>query len=227
MGAFIVMGEDGKEVDAGEYCSLPTYFNLWKRDLSELKVSRPVEDICKDCYTFANRHRYLTNHTMGCDDDDGNGNVDGNGNGNGNGNNNGDGKCSSDGCSNDGETNNGSKDVSDDGVRPLMNVDLNRPEVVSTKADKERELMLLQAAAHIKMARAQRALYQAKVADAVADAAAGKEHSVRRYTFVVDYGQNMELPVYNNEQPGCTYYFSPMSVYNLGVVDHAHIHNDG
>jgi hypothetical protein len=30
MGAYIVMGEDGKEVDAGEYCSFPSYFNLWK-----------------------------------------------------------------------------------------------------------------------------------------------------------------------------------------------------
>ncbi len=83
--------------------------------------------------------------------------------------------------------------------------------------------MLLQAVAHIKMARAQRVLYQAKVVDAVADATAWKEHSVRRYTFVVDYGQNMELPMYNKEQPSCTYYFSPMSVYNLLVVDHAHI----
>jgi hypothetical protein len=46
--------------------------------------------------------------------------------------------------------------------------------------------MLLQAVVHIKMARAQRALYQDKVADAVADATAGKEHLVRRYTFVVD-----------------------------------------
>jgi hypothetical protein len=87
--------------------------------------------------------------------------------------------------------------------------------------------MLLQAAVHIKMARTQRALYQAKVADAVADATARKEHLVRRYTFVVDYGQNMELPVYNKEQPGCMYYFSPMSIYNLGVVNHAHIYDDG
>jgi hypothetical protein len=77
------------------------------------------------------------------------------------------------------------------------------------------------------MARAQRALYQAKVADAIADATAKKEHLVRRYTFVVDYRQNMELPMYNKEQPGCTYYFSPMSVYNLGVVKHAHVYDDG
>jgi hypothetical protein len=88
-------------------------------------------------------------------------------------------------------------------------------------------LLLLQAAAHIKMARAQRALYQAKVAYAVADATARKELLVRRYSFVVDYGQNMELPVYNKEQPGCTNYFSLMSIYNLGVVDHAHIYDDG
>ena len=37
--------------------------------------------------------------------------------------------------------------------------------------------MLLEAAAHIKMARVQRALYQAKVDQAVQHATAGKEHS--------------------------------------------------
>jgi hypothetical protein len=41
-GAFIVMGEDGQEVDTGEYCFFPTYFNLWKRDFPDLKVSQPV-----------------------------------------------------------------------------------------------------------------------------------------------------------------------------------------
>jgi hypothetical protein len=54
MGPYIVMGEDGKEVDAGEYCSFPTYLNLWKRDFPDLKVSRLVEDICKYYYAFAN-----------------------------------------------------------------------------------------------------------------------------------------------------------------------------
>jgi hypothetical protein len=187
MGAFIVTGGDDKEVDAEEYCSFPTYFNLWKRDFLDLKVSRPVEDICKDCYVFANHHRYLANRTMGCNDDDGEGNSNGNGNSNsngdsnGNGNNNdnadsrnGKGKRSNYGCSNDSSNNDGSKDFSDVGVHPIRNVDLNCLDAVSTKADEERELMLLQAAAHIKMARAQRALYQAKVADAVADAIARK-----------------------------------------------------
>jgi hypothetical protein len=165
MGAFIVTGEDCKEVNAGENCSFQTYFNLWKHDFPDLKVSRPVEGICNNCYACANRHRYLTNHTMGRDDDDGDGISDG--------------KPSNDGRSNDGDNNDSSNDVSNVGVHPMRNVDLNRPEVASTKADKERELMLLQAAAHIKMVRAQRALYQAKVADTVADATARKEHWVR------------------------------------------------
>ena len=44
---------------------------------------------------------------------------------------------------------------------------------------------------------------------------------------MVDYGQNMQVPIFNNEQPGSTYYFSPLSVYNLGMVDHAHVYDDG
>jgi hypothetical protein len=180
-------------------------------------VSRPVEDICKDCYAFSNRHRYLANHTMGCNDDDGKGND----------NNSSNGERSSDGCSNEGSNNDGSNNFSDVGVRTMGNTDLHCLEAASTMTEEQRELMLLQAAVHIKMARAQRALYQAKVADAIADATAEKEHLVRRYTFVVDYGQNMELPVYNKEQPGCKYYFSPMSIYNLGVVNHAHGYDDG
>jgi len=108
-----------------------------------------------------------------------------------------------------------------------VDVNLNAPEASWRKSDEERELMLLEAAIHIKMARAQRALYRAKVAQAVQDATAEKDHSEKVYTFVVDYGQNMELPSYNSEQPGCTYYFSPLTVFNLGVVNHAHTYNDG
>ncbi len=125
-------------------------------------MSRPVENICKDCYTFANRHRYLANHTMGRDDDDGdgdgdgdgygngNGNGDSNGNGNGGGNGNSEGEHSNDGRSNEGNNDDGSNNIFDVGVRPIRNLDLNHPEAASTKVDKERELMLLQAVVHIK-----------------------------------------------------------------------------
>jgi hypothetical protein len=70
-------------------------------------------------------------------------------------------------------------------------------------------------------------LYQEKIDKARRDSSADTVHSERVYVFVVEYGQNMELPVYNSEQPGCTYYYSPLSVYNLGMVDHGHVCENG
>ena len=64
----------------------------------------------------------------------------------------------------------------------------------------------------MKMARAQRALYRAKMAQAVQDATSKKDHLEKVYTFIVDYGRNMELPSYNSGQPGTMYYFSPLTV---------------
>ncbi len=57
-----------------------------------------------------------------------------------------------------------------------MNVDLNSAEAASNGADEERELMLLQAAEHVKMARAQRALYQAKAAKNFVEADRIRKH---------------------------------------------------
>jgi hypothetical protein len=200
-GGLVVTAEAGKEADPGEYVSFPTYYSMWKRDFKNLKVSRPAEDICKDCYVFANRHRHLAHHrsVRGEDVSD-----------------------SDDGDSSSDDTNDAEVDE-----RRTTPVDLDKADAASNEAQEEKELMLMQAAKHVEMARAQRALYQAKVADAVADAKEGKEHTERRYTFVVDYGQNMELPSYKDEQPGITYYYSPLSIYNLGIVDHAHRYNDG
>ena len=214
LGGYVVTAEDeGMEVDPGAYVTFPTYLNLWKRDFKNLKVSRPAEDICKDCYMFANRHRHLAHHSTTMRRHDGD-----------------DVLLHSDSSSSGDDSGDDEDDddvLANHGVGLTMNVDLKSAEAASNGADEERELMLLEAAEHVKMARAQRALYQAKVADAVADATEGKNHTVRRYTFVVDYGQNMELPVYNKEQPGITYYYSPLSVYNLGIVDHAHVYDDG
>ena len=41
--------------------------------------------------------------------------------------------------------------------------------------------------------------------------------------FFVDYGKKLELPVFKHKQPGPSYYYSPMSMYNLGMVNHAQI----
>jgi len=215
VGVAIAEGVEGKPIDNSEYVSYPTYFYVWKKSFPNLKVSRPAEDICAYCYAFANRHRYLASHSLATRTPE-NGDAD---------------KSDVDedeGVSSGGEEETAMTTDRSEGVSTTTSRSSNvlTPEAARNKIDEEREMMLLEAANHIKMARAQRALYQEKVAAAVASTRAGKQHGESVYCFVVDYGQNMELPIYNSEQPGVTYYFSPLSVYNMGMVNHGHDYGD-
>ena len=65
----------------------------------------------------------------------------------------------------------------------------NDPECAATKAEEERELLLLNAGKHVKMARVQRSLYQEKVAKAREDALLHKVHSEQTYTFTTRSSQ--------------------------------------
>ena len=87
--------------------------------------------------------------------------------------------------------------------------------------------MLIRAAVHVNAARVQRLLYRFYVNKAIKDATVNVAHSDRCYTFVVDYGQNMELPVYHDQQPGVRYYYSPLGIYNCGIVNLAHVCENG
>jgi hypothetical protein len=113
---------------------------VWKRDYPDLKVSRPVEDICNLCYTFAHRHKFFADHTTkrsGCDNDN---NV-------------------QDEADNDvGDDN--SPNVVEEIARLTERINLDKPDCASDKVAEEREQMILEAADHIKMAKAQRKLYQ-------------------------------------------------------------------
>ena len=210
-GGLIVTRMGGKAVDSGEYVSLTTYCYKWKQQYPHLKVSKPAEDICQYCYAFCNRHRYLASHSLF-------------------------GVC--------GDGNEDEEEILlnleldkanavDDGGAAVNNVTgvgesaEDQPDSAANPVAEEREKLQLDSAEHSKMARTQRALYQEKVVAAVKDAEGGVLHSERTYTFVVDYGQNMELPLYNKEQPGITYYYSVMCVYSLGMVNHAHVYNNG
>ncbi len=37
----------------------------------------------------------------------------------------------------------------------------------------------------------------------------------------------MQCPCYNSKQPGCTYYYTSLNVFNFGVVDHSHDYGNG
>ena len=114
-----------------------------------------------------------------------------------------------------------------DGLAEILAMELIDADRAAFDADEYRERMLIRTAEHVNSARVQCLLYRFYVAKAIMDAKAHKPHCDRTYTFVVDYGQNMELPVYFDEQPGCTYYYSPLGVYVLGVVNHVHKYGHG
>mgnify|MGYP006193901915 CR=1 FL=1 len=61
----------------------------------------------------------------------------------------------------------------------------------------------------------------------MSDAKNGVEYSKRRSTLTVDFGQNIQVPCYNSEQPVCTYYYTPMTANNFGIVNHSHDYGNG
>ena len=52
-GAFKISRDDGGGIDNGEFVSYTRFYLKWKQDYPNLKVSRPVEDICNICYMAA------------------------------------------------------------------------------------------------------------------------------------------------------------------------------
>jgi hypothetical protein len=96
-----------------------------------------------------------------------------------------------------------------------------------SKVEEAKELLIIECSKHIDMARTQRFLYQSLEAAAVSDAKNGVEYSKRRSTLTVDFGQNIQVPCYNSEQPGCTYYYTPVTVNNFGIVNHSHDYGNG
>jgi hypothetical protein len=72
---------------------------------------------------------------------------------------------------------------------------------------------------HVREAQSQRELVNELLAKSKEDALNDVPHCKRTYTFCADYAQNMDVPSFRGEQPGDTYYFSPLSVYVFGVAD--------
>jgi hypothetical protein len=83
-----------------------------------------------------------------------------------------------------------------------------------------RERILIDAAKHCSNAKAQRDYFNRLTAEAKqANTVVPLAHHIRHWLLVADYCQNMGIPHFGGEQPGETYYFSPLSVYCFGVVN--------
>jgi hypothetical protein len=103
--------------------------------------------------------------------------------------------------------------------------------------DETRENLIEKAGKHVKDAKAQRAYMEEKKEEAKEDENKNPavQWSEMQDTLVADYCQNMELPYFGSDQPGDTYYFSPLSIYCFGISNlaktpdhlHAYIYKDG
>jgi hypothetical protein len=76
---------------------------------------------------------------------------------------------------------------------------------------------VLKMSLHVESARKMRALAREESREAKEDAT--KPHSEQRHCFVMDYSQNLGLPHFGDEQPGETYYYSPLSVFCFGTIN--------
>jgi hypothetical protein len=198
-GTLTVVEEDSTtntndEEQCRAYVNLRTYWRQWKRLYPHMKVSRPAEEICGYCYTFANRHRILSSRQSGMQQEQ---------------------EQQETTLAGDGED---EREL----IEMLNSISLDIPGAAFTKIEEAKEKLIQECSLHIEMAWAQRLLYQMLEKAAVDDAKDAVEHTKRRYTLTCDFGQNMQCPCYNSNQPGCTYYYTPLNIYNFGVVDHSY-----
>ena len=188
------------------YVSLMTFYAIWKRDYPHVKVSRQAEDTCSLCDQFANRHKFaiagstanstadaslFTNTDDDTDDDlpdledwvrraesDDEGEDEEEGTG----------VTASEESQAAGQGENTEEESESEAI-------MNNPNAVAANQNIEnREQMIGRAFLHVEMARVQRVLYSTLIENARDDTRNAVQHSDRRYTFVVDYGQNMEIP---------------------------------
>ena len=88
-------------------------------------------------------------------------------------------------------------------------------------------------AKHVIMFETQISYVKKKAKDAITDKVDRAGWKNRIYCFCGDYSQNLDLPHFGSEQPGDTYYFSPLTVNVFGLVDHttevlsAYVYNEG
>ena len=173
--------------------SWPTFCLFWQQNFPKLCISIPAEDICDECVVFANRHKFLKRKAKGDPDD--------------------------------------SYYEEENEQEPPVEATVTATAIDTSKLTDDEKLLLddvdlanheqivIDAAKHVMMARRQRLLFIKKKEDAKRDAKKKVKQDERVYTFVADFAQNMYLPNFSAEQPGATYYYSPLNVYPFGIVD--------
>ena len=108
-------------------------------------------------------------------------------------------------------------------VQAKIEHDIDDKGKAANEEDENNEQKLLHAAEHVKKVSSHCNYCQIVVKLAIYDTVSNTPQCDHKYTFVVDYGQNMECL----NHPGVVYYYAALSSYNLRVGDHATILKKG
>ncbi|KAG7361881.1 hypothetical protein IV203_025547 [Nitzschia inconspicua] len=184
------------------------YCTYWKDNYRNLRIRKPTEDICNYCYKIYNFHKFRSTE-----------------------------KESS--VAEEGKEPENLEELFEERVHQLeeedgvdfdqFGNDSTNPDdpITVTKEVEKMERKLLEAAMHVRKARAMRALVNQKIALARKDRKEEVPHSERVYTLIADFCQNMELPHFGAVQPGETYFLTPAKLEGFGVADVSHVGDDG
>jgi hypothetical protein len=99
-------------------------------------------------------------------------------------------------------------DDDDDDDRDAMKI------AISDDLAKEMEKVVM----HVNEAKSQREFANLIEANARQDEISNVPHRLRRRALLIDYAQNGGLPNLCNEQAGCAYYYSPLTLFIFGIV---------
>jgi hypothetical protein len=202
-----------------------TFRNYWAKHYPKMFVAGAREDVCNQCYVFANRHKYVakkkTADGLTCefivtaakevvtDDEDEGGDIEEE--------------------DDDSDAEEAPEEVPTVLPPPTTNAVVANDEDQGPEEDDDdvddedaammvrQEGLVLAAARHVEMAKEQRELYQDKKHQAKQTALLPPKERV--VCLVADYAQNMSIPNFAGEQPCATYYYSPLNCYVFGVVD--------
>jgi hypothetical protein len=177
-----------------------SYLSFWNRHYPKLRVQKASEDICGACFRFQHRMNALKERIeeiQAARDDD---------------------EFDEAGFQVAKEAHQ-MEAAGDDDVPELTRREYSELTAVSSPEEDELVAELDSISKHVKEARAQRELANEYLKKSKEDATNNTPHGERTYAMCADFAQNMEVPSFNSEQPGETYYFSPLTVNVFGIAE--------
>ena len=121
-----------------------------------------------------------------------------------------------------------SRDTCDSCFKYKMIIKGLKQEELTNDDDNPNHESLAESATHIRQARAQRVYSDDKIRQCKEDYKNNLHFNRSNYVITFDFAQNLQLLHFGEEQPGDTYYFSPLSLHVFGIVNHSpekdHLH---